>query len=428
MGRAVKDSKLDTREARRKLPGRHDPYWRLIHEGMHLGYRKGPRGGAWIARQFHKGKYQKKALATADDVSDADGADILDYRQAQEAARTWGASLRLPEPLPAQTVASAITDYLEWYKANKKAYGPTKHSAELHIMPRLGDMLTAELTTKQIRKWHESLANAPARARRGKFGKKNLREINDPRARRATANRILTILKAALNYAWRDGKTPSDDAWRKVRPFHNVDAPRIRYLNQQESMRLSNVCTVDLRPLVQAALLTGCRYGELTRMIAGDFHADSKTVLVRESKSGKPRNIPLTDEGVRLFERSVAGKTGSATIFTRSDGNIWGSAHQQRRLQKACERAKIEPAISFHVLRHTYGAALAMRGVPMRVIADALGHADTRVTERHYAHLSPSYVAETIRANLPTLGIDEGNIRPLKSGPKASRTARPVAR
>ena len=64
----------------------------------------------------------------------------------------------------------------------------------------------------------------------------------------------------------------------------------------------------------------------------------------------------------------------------------------------------------------------------MRVIADALGHADTRVTERHYAHLSPSYVAETIRANLPTLGIDEGNIRPLKSGPKASRTARPVAR
>ena len=48
-----------------------------------------------------------------------------------------------------------------------------------------------------------------------------------------------------------------------------------------------------------------------------------------------------------------------------------------------------------------------MRGVPMPVIARQLGHADTRMTERHYAHLSPSYVAETIRASFPTLGIIE---------------------
>ena len=44
----------------------------------------------------------------------------------------------------------------------------------------------------------------------------------------------------------------------------------------------------------------------------------------------------------------------------------------------------------------------------MGVIAAQLGHADTRMTEKHYAHLAPSYVADTIRANFPTLGI-EGN-------------------
>jgi len=44
------------------------------------------------------------------------------------------------------------------------------------------------------------------------------------------------------------------------------------------------------------------------------------------------------------------------------------------------------------------------------VIAAQLGHADTRMTEKHYAHLAPSYVADTIRAHFPTLGIgrDEG--------------------
>jgi hypothetical protein len=71
----------------------------------------------------------------------------------------------------------------------------------------------------------------------------------------------------------------------------------------------------------------------------------------------------------------------------------------------ASERAKIKPAISFHVLRHTHGSTLAMRGVPMGVIAEQLGHADTRMTEKHYAHLAPSYVADTIRAHFPTLGI-----------------------
>jgi integrase len=68
-------------------------------------------------------------------------------------------------------------------------------------------------------------------------------------------------------------------------------------------------------------------------------------------------------------------------------------------------RARISPAISFHILRHSHGSTLAMRGVPMGVIAAQLGHSDTRMTEKHYAHLAPSYVADTIRANFPNLGI-----------------------
>jgi hypothetical protein len=48
-----------------------------------------------------------------------------------------------------------------------------------------------------------------------------------------------------------------------------------------------------------------------------------------------------------------------------------------------------------------------MRGVPLAVIAEQLGHSDTRMTERHYAHLAPSYVGDTIRAASGTLGIVE---------------------
>ncbi len=47
-------------------------------------------------------------------------------------------------------------------------------------------------------------------------------------------------------------------------------------------------------------------------------------------------------------------------------------------------------------LRHTYASCLAMRGVPLAVIAVQLGHADTRMVEKYYGHLAPSYIADTV--------------------------------
>jgi integrase len=104
-------------------------------------------------------------------------------------------------------------------------------------------------------------------------------------------------------------------------------------------------------------------------------------------------------------------------IFSHRDGMPWGNSHQQRPLNRACEIAGIVPTVSFHVLRHTYGSLLAMRGVPLQVIAEALGHADTRITSRHYAHLMPSYVADTIRKQLPSFGIPQDNVTPLRVAP-----------
>jgi len=56
-----------------------------------------------------------------------------------------------------------------------------------------------------------------------------------------------------------------------------------------------------------------------------------------------------------------------------------------------------------------------MRGVPLAVVAAQLGHADTRMVENHYGHLSPSYiVADTVRATFAALGILEpSNVVPI---------------
>jgi integrase len=125
--------------------------------------------------------------------------------------------------------------------------------------------------------------------------------------------------------------------------------------------------------------------------------------------------VVLTEEGRHLFTQCTAGRVATERVFLRSDGKPWGASHQQRPLAEAAASAKLSPAPTFHILRHTHASLLAMRGVPMGVIAAQLGHRDTRMTEKHYAHLAPSYVAETIRAHFPKLGLAEVlNVVPLR--------------
>lgn len=419
MPRKARDERLDTRAARLRLKVRREPYWRTIQEGRAIGYRRLASGkaGTWIARHYDREHGRRYcALGSADDLLEADGRDTLTFAQAQDAAAAWfrtlalGAAAPEPEPEPVRfTVREAVELYLADYVARggkARRYVETTFAA--HVLPRLGNRLVADLTAETIRRWHHALAAAPARLRSGAGRKRNVREAGTPdaqRARRATANGVLVLLKAALNLAFREGKVPSDAAWRRVRPFQKVAAARVRYLTDTEALRLVNACPPDLRALVSAALLTGCRYAELAALRPGDIDLAAGVLVVREAKAGKPRSVVLTAEAVALFRGLVAGRPADAPILTRDDGSLWGKNLAARPLREACRAAGIAPAIGFHVLRHTHASRLAQAGVPMAVIAAQLGHSSVKITEAHYAHLSPGYVAETIRAAFGSLGL-----------------------
>jgi integrase len=423
VARTVQDAKIGSRESRSKLAPRRKPYWRQIQQGLHVGYRK-PRGrrgrpagaGMWIARTWTAGAYREKAIAAADDFAAADGTVVLNFAQAQ--TRVLELSARGDSGTGPLSVAAALELHFTHLEGQGQSVVNQRYHAAAHILPALGDELVADLKTGQLQRWLHDLARAAPRVRT-LSGKQNYRAIdkNDMEAKRrrqSSASRTWNTLRAALNHAWRQGLVPSDTAWRRVLPFKNVEAARIRFLSIAESQRLINGADAEFRPLLIAALQTGARYQELARLKVADFNVDSGTVAIWVSKSGKPRHIVLTDEGADFFKQQTAGRASADLLLPRADGTAWGRSHQQRKMQAACQRAHVEPTVGIHTLRHTWASLAVMAGMPLMIVARNLGHASTRMTERHYAHLAPSYVVDEIREKAPRFGLEKSNVQSLR--------------
>jgi integrase len=426
----VKHARLESRTARSRLKRGRQPHWQALVPGrVHLGWQcwKGDKEGRWILRRYigsaykdgkiSYSRYRATTIGKADDYAPADGERILSFEQAEAAAR---ATVDIPASrIHRLTVRQAFEKYLEHKRALGQSISDSNSRGKVHILPVLGDLVVEELTAEVLRRWFAVMASMPAQSRPKKGMPRYKPEPvtdEDVRRRRATANRVLTILKAALNFAFDEGHVANRDAWgRKLKPFRDVQMARIRYLSIAEAQRLINSADPDFRPLVEAALQTGARYGELIRLEVADFNVDASTIAIRKSKTGKARHIVLTDEGAEFFQQICAGRAGDELMFRRADGNGWRRTDQTRPMREAVERAKITPRISFHGLRHIWASLAVMNGVPLMVVAKNLGHSSTAMAERHYSHLSPSFITDAIRVGAPRFGIkDDRKVKRLR--------------
>lgn len=416
MPRLVKEPNIRSQKGRAKLPVRREPHFNTIQPGLGLGYRAG--AGTWVARVHNEetGKRTFHALGMADtDGMEANGVDVLSHEQAVVAARQWlttteRAAVSGREIKKTYRVKDACAAYLTAYdRRGGKDRSRIKGTIDAHILPTLGEAEVVKLTTARLEKWLDQIVNTPPRlrTRKGEEQKYKVLDTSEEgvRRRRSTANRVLTVLKAALNHAHAKEKAvPHADAWEAVKPFREADASRIRYLSDDEAKKLVNACPPDFRKLVLAGLMTGARYGEVTAWKVADFNASAGTIFIPKSKTEKARHVRLTREGVRLFTDAVLGKASDAVIFTHDDGRSWGKSHQDKPMSAAVKASKIAK-VTFHELRHTYASKLVMAGVQLMVVAQQMGHSDTRMVEKHYGHLAPSYVADVVQAAMGETGL-----------------------
>ena len=438
MARTKRSQDLDSRTKRLALPIGQRVYDTLA-EGCYILYKRPVNGAAgnWIARAYdpETKKFRQEQVGVADDLLDADEIKIFTFAQAQKLAQarfeSWNreAVLEAGGEVPHKgpfTVADAWAEYLaDAERRGVHGIRIMRQTADAHIIPALGQVDVAKLTPKRVRDWHQALA-AEARRKTGAPRKPgaDVEHLADPdtederRARKDTANRILSNLKAALNFAARSRGIGRSIDWRQVKPFANVTQPRIRFLTVNEQQLLVNACPPELRALVKGALFTGARYGELTQVRVGDLNPQG-SVFVRFGKANrggyKPRHVVLTKEGLEWFVSHAAGRRADDLMFqhtaTRAgraevlkDFDGWAAYDQGKVMAKACVKAEIA-AVTFHELRHTYASGLVNKGVPLAFVAEQLGHSNTRMVEKHYGHLCPSAKADSIRLLAPVLGI-----------------------
>jgi integrase len=77
----------------------------------------------------------------------------------------------------------------------------------------------------------------------------------------------------------------SKAAWETVDKFENVDVAKNEYLTLKEAIKFLKVCPIDFRDLVQGALITGCRYGELVRIKVSAYDRQLRAISLVQGKT-----------------------------------------------------------------------------------------------------------------------------------------------
>jgi integrase len=179
--------------------------------------------------------------------------------------------------------------------------------------------------------------------------------------------------------------------WVKV-PQQDFD-----FFDFEEGQRLLDAAAKlpDWRCAIVLAIKTGMRLGELRALQSQDVDLVAGKVTVCRSlwkhdhegtpKNGRTRVVDLPASAIAALKehRHLRG----ARAFLNLDGDDYTIGEWRAALYRACRRAGLRE-IGWHVLRHTFASHLVMRGEPLKVVSELLGHSTITMTNR-YAHLAP---------------------------------------
>jgi site-specific recombinase XerD len=229
----------------------------------------------------------------------------------------------------------------------------------------------------------------------------------DEGAKPASINRELAMLSKAFSLAVKEWEWLKDNPVSRV-PKEKENNERGRWLTQDEEKILLDNCPEWLSEIVIFNLNSGLRQHELIELEWPRVNLFRKTMLIQNTKNGKPKTLPLNKVALGVLEqRSKVRSIKNNLVFFNRNGKKINPHNLRTSFYIAIRKAGIED-FKFHDLRHTFATRLAQRGVDLYKICKLLGHRDIKTTQR-YAHHCPESLRDGVEAleadyNLTTIG------------------------
>jgi len=450
MTRRVQEVALGTRAARLKLAPRHKPYFRLVEEGVHLGYRRSTvagRAGTWLARRYLGGeRYETEILGAADDLPAApEGMTPLPYDHAVRAAREWARRQSAAARAAAAaegivTVRRAVTDYIAARIARSARAG---RDAELrlthHVLSApLAEVALAGMTDDDLPRWRNGL-------RRGGRGVKDGAADLAP----ATLARLLNDLRAALTAGARKARLPADVLTTIREGLRSPEAPdraREKQLLADDDVRrlveAAYAHDADFGALVLVLAATGCRFDQAARLTVADLQASNQRMMVPTSRKGRGAKaqthvaLPLPADVLGRLRPLVAGRRGHERLllrwhhkqvegdkaagrlpeWVRTERRPWRTAAEMTRPWRAAlTRAELPLDLVPYALRHSAIVRGLRAGLPVRLVA-AVHDTSVAMIEKHYGAFIVDATEDLLRKALVPLASAPAVVTSLDRG------------
>lgn len=201
-------------------------------------------------------------------------------------------------------------------------------------------------------------------------------------AKPSTVNREITIMRQFCAWMVKLGMIKVNHA--EDMKYGRLNAPRVRWLTADEEHKLLACCPAWVIPIVKFALATGMRRGEILALEWDSINLDSKTAIVRSSKNGEPRIIPLTEDAEEAVLQASASTSSRTFVFTYHDAEV-NKVTLDHAFRKAIKQAGLHN-VHFHDLRHTFATRLVQRGADIFAVQRLLGHKNPSMTHRYSHH------------------------------------------
>ena len=224
---------------------------------------------------------------------------------------------------------------------------------------------------------------------------KSLEEYRDSRLETvssATVKHELGIIKRALN-EFCSSKSLRGYQAPVIRPPKICNARSRRLKHHELSAILKVINNPEVQALIQLAIETAMRRGELMRIEAQDIDYDRRTLKIDETKTNVPRTIPLTKQAISVLKNQKV-KNSTGKLFSIKPDSL------TQAFSRACNKAGIQN-LRFHDLRHEATSRFFETGLSLMEVASITGHQDPRMLRR-YTHLEANDLLQKLDAKSAT--------------------------